>query len=71
MVLVLLGVPVRAGEDRQLPEFQVTDLDGQPVAFSTLVVPGLSLVLYLSPNAAGSHASSAPFAPRIPSPAWP
>jgi len=56
VVLVLLGVPVRAGEDRQLPEFQVTDLDGQAVAFSSLVVPGRSLVLYLSPNAAGIHA---------------
>jgi len=55
VVLVLAGAPARAAEAPSLPAFELTDLDGQPVGSSSLALPGRSLVLYLSPNAAGSH----------------
>ena len=56
VALGLAGAPARAAEAPSLPAFELTALDGQPVGSSSLVVPGRSLVLYLSPNAAGSHA---------------
>jgi hypothetical protein len=59
-VFVVLGFagapPSRAVEGASLPAFELLDLDGQTVGSSALAVPGRSLVLYLSPNAAGSHA---------------